>query len=734
MLKKSRNLFFLSALLCFFPACFIPLQAQTATLKLTGGGLASLWNSETGRMIELKSERPELRFTTCTFFDSSLGSGGFEVFDELEKVRYSDRDTPCRVTDLTVSQAGLLQKVEFTKHFEGAPFAMHVTLTADAMGLHLEAVAALEKLENGRWPGQRNVRISFVMPAKEGLLGWAPSYPEPSPVHKKPVRYCYGIQEPDMPRTGIPLYTVYEPHASGLSIAMPLEMTKVQLNMGPEPEDPGPLYVDIRLGPPNAGVGLEYLTQPPPLKGDEIKVIRFTELFVGLAADRPLRFGVWLYSHAPHWRPALGRLAGAYPEYFRMHPRMRSLWGTRLGGNVHVTRKDLELYKRFGAASAWLHTHFYRHGEFIPPEAVQDPDFSFFCEPYAREYPDNTVRKNRKVIDMFTENGQAVFIYGFNMHCDTITVIQRGFFPDVTRNADGSITKCYHDQPVMFFNPESPFGSHQLRQMDLMMELYPRIAGIALDNWAYGGIDFAHDDGITMFGHRLAANVNFSQQRMIERIAPKWHNTGRLLMINKSRTIESIKGMDSMLSEASGAEIFAMFAYMCLDRHLHANEYSAAEDAEYAEYTLKYTLEWGGQIGHGQVTADPDMSQHYYALLLALRNRTWVFDPDPLSLPPGTRGNIWRISPDSPWDPGDIVVAVIRPEVRIADRNFEKGLQVKVRLPEIEKVTRASWLGAEDYHKPALDCKMAKKGGELVVSLPPVGSAGVLRLEIDQGF
>jgi hypothetical protein len=689
--------------------------AEQRSFDLAGGGLVTSWDSLTGRMTGLKYQNTETAPDTFVFFDRSSGSGGIEVYDELEKVRYSDRGTPCRISDFQATRVGEVQKIRFTKHFQGAPFAIQVTLTSDIRGLYLETETVFEKLEDSRWPRQRNIRISFVLPARKDLVAWAPSYPEPTPINQKPVRYYYGIQEPELPRTGIPLYTVYAPGKAGLSIAMPLEMPKVQLNMGPEPEDPSPLYADIELG--------------ELVKPEEVRVIRFTELFVGLSADRPLSFGVWLYSHVPHWRPALGRLSQAYPEYFAIHPRMRSLWGTRLGANLHTTREELALYKRFGATASWLHTHFYRHGEFIPPEAVRDPDFKFFCEPYAKEYPDNTVRKNREMIDRLCENGQAVFLYGFNMHCDTVTIVQRGLFADVTRNMDGSVTRSYHDQPVMFFSPQSLFGRHQLEQMELMMELYPRIMGIALDNWAYGGIDFAHDDGITMFGHRPAANVNFSQQKMIGEIARLWHGTGRLCMINKARTIESMKGADSMLSEASGAEIFAMFAYMCLDRHLHANEYDAANNAEYAEYTLKYSLEWGGQIGHGQVTADPEMSQHYYALLQALRNRTWVFDPDPLTLPEGTRGNIWRIHPDSPWNPGDIVIAVIRPEIKVSERKFKEDLTVKVRLPELEKITRASWLGAEDYRKPAVSCRMIKNSGELVVNLPPVGSAGVLRLE-----
>jgi hypothetical protein len=701
-------------------------------IGLDGGGLHSLWDPATGRLTGLAWRSSEASGAPAfSWVASSQGGAGFEVFDELERVRYSDRGTPCRVSDLSVTQMGALKKVSFVKHFEGAPFAMKVTLTADIQGLRLETETVLQKQADGQFPRQRNVRVSFVLPAAESVLGWAPGYPDPSPLTVSPVRYCYGMQEPGLPRVGIPLYSMYAPGKAGLGIAMPLDLPKVQLSLGPEPEDPSGLYVEVNPESPMAEVALAHVTAPAPLKPEEIRVVRLTEFLVGLTADRPLRFAVLLFPHAPHWRPALGALVRMYPDYFGMQPKMRSLWGSRLGANVHVTPSDLAVYNRFGATTSWLHTHFYRHGEFIPPEAVCNPDYTFFCEPYASEYPDNSVNKNRRVIDLLSDNGQAVFLYGFNMHCDTITVVQRGLFADVTRNRDGSVTKCYHDQPVMFFSPESPFGRHQLEQMDLMLKLYPRIMGIALDNWSYGGIDFAHDDGITMFGNRPAASVNFSQQRMIGAIAGKWHSAGRLVMVNKARTIESLKGADSMLSEAEGSEIFAMFAYMCLDRHLHPNEYEAAKNPKYAEYTLQYTLEWGGQIGSGQEAADPDMTQAYYTLLLGLRNRTWVLDPDPLTLPAGARGNIFRIHPQSPWDPGDIVVPLFRPGVTLAQCKFADGLKVKVRLPEGGRIARASWLGVEDYRKPALACRVEKKGGEITLSLPPVGAAGILRLELE---
>ncbi len=716
----------LTAIVCLFVFAAWAPAAETVTLE--GGALRGVWDPASGKLLRLESLPCPLKgVRALEFAGPEAGAAGFELYDELERKLYSERIAPGSISGWRLTRLGALTRVEYSRRFAGAPFVVDVRLTGDSRGLTLEWSAHLEKGPDGRYPAQRNVRVSFALPSQKGFQGWAAAFPEPSSLTGSPRRYCYGLDEPGLTRTGIPLYTLFSPGAAGLSALVPLELPKVQLEMGPEPEDLSGLYVPLAPDPSSAEASVHYAAQPAPLEPSTVKVVRVSERLVGLTAGRPLRFAVRLFGHAPDWRPALGGLVAMYPEYFRVESGMRSIWGARQGANVHVGDKDLESYRRYGGTCAWLHTHFYRHGDFIPPEAVCDPDFTWFCEPYAKEYNGISVNSNRKVIDRLTDNGQAVFLYGFNIHADTVAIVERGLFAEIARGQDMQPSRCYHDQPVMFFSPETPFGSHQLAQMDLMQRLYPRIAGVALDNWAYGGVDYAHDDGITMIDNHPAASVNFSQQRMIGAIADKWHASGRLVMVNKARTIESLKGADSMLSEAEGEEIFAMFALMCQDRHLQPTEYSAENDPAYAEYTLKYTFAWGGQLGGGQ--ANPEAALAYGALIRFTRNRTWVYDPDPLGLPEGVHGQVFRIHPDSPWNPGDIVVTLMRPEVRLSERKFAQGQTVRLRLPENASIKRAAWLTVEDWDKPAVECPIERRGGELSVRLPRLGAAGLLRLE-----
>jgi hypothetical protein len=318
------------------------------------------------------------------------------------------------------------------------------------------------------------------------------------------------------------------------------------------------------------------------------------------------------------------------------------------------------------------------------------------------------------------------------MHCDETIIQKRKLQPDVARNEDGQIARAYHEQPVMFFSPDSPFGRQQLDQMDRMIKAYPEIMGIALDNWNYAGIDFGHDDGVTMVNSKPAANINFSQQRMIGAIADKMHRSGRMVCTNKGRTIESFRGVDFVLTEAVGAETYATFAYMNVFRTVAPAEYRAGDDAQYAEYVIKYLLIWNGQLSSMECQVNPAQARAYQPLIALLRNGRWIFEPDPLTLPAETKGQIFRIDPRSPFNPDSVVVTVVRPDVSWRDGDTKSGLHVAIRLKDMDRFKRAEWLGVEDSGQPPVACPLRHEQGRMVVDLPPVGSAGVLKLSSDR--
>ncbi len=690
-------------------------QVEAETIQLLGGSLDCTLERGNGRIVDLRETTRGDAFVT-----PQKGPAGLEVFDELDRKWYSDLRTPCRATDLQTNQ----REVTFVKQFEGAPFSLRCTWRpgGDGLRLHVEA-----RLHDGQ--PQRSIRISVVLPVTKGLVSSAPSSAPASDVMADPVRYCYLADEKGKARTGIPMLTLYHPGKAGLSMCIPFEVPKVQLNMGVEPFDPTRWYVPERIPRMNAGAEVDTVT--PPDKGDlgERPVIRFTEKHVGLRPGKALPFAMWFFAHEPDWRCALGTVVETYKDYFEPHPGFAPLAGGTYGGNPNkVEPAMLEGSRPFDYTKNWFHAHFEFHGEFLTDEACSDPNYRWVCEPYPKEFVDLGIQRVREGVRRLKQAGNATFIYGFNMHCDETIIAKRNLQADVARNQEGGIARAYHEQPVMYFSPSSPFGSHQLDQMDRLTRMYPEIAGVALDNWNYAGIDFGHDDGVTMVNNQTAANLNFTQQRMIAAIAGKMHATGRFVFTNKGRTIESFRGVDTVLTEAQGHQTYGTFAYMNLHRCVTPCEYKSREDAKYAEYVLKYVLVWGGQLSHFEAESDPEQSLAYKPLYDCIRNQRWVFTPDPLTVPAGCQGQIFRIDPRSPWNAGTVAVTLVRPDVSWRDGKRKRNLKVKVRLPDGGRFKKAFWIGVESSAQGPVRCKISRKQGEITVELPPVGAAGVVQL------
>jgi hypothetical protein len=201
-----------------------------------------------------------------------------------------------------------------------------------------------------------------------------------------------------------------------------------------------------------------------------------------------------------------------------------------------------------------------------------------------------------------------------------------------------------------------------------------------------------------------------------------------MVCTNKGRTIESFRGVDFVLTEARGAETYATFAYMNVFRTVAPAEYRAGDDAQYAEYVIKYLLIWSGQLSSLECQVDPAQARAYQPLLAWLRNSRWVFEPDPLTLPAETKGQIFRIDPRSPFNPDSVVVTVVRPDVSWRDGDSKAGLRVAIRLSDMERFKRAEWLGVDRCDQPPVACPIARQKEQLTIDLPPVGSAGVLKL------
>jgi hypothetical protein len=117
----------------------------------------------------------------------------------------------------------------------------------------------------------------------------------------------------------------------------------------------------------------------------------------------------------------------------------------------------------------------------------------------------------------------------------------------------------------------------------------------------------------------------------------------------------------------------------------------------------------------------------YRPLTDAMIGKRWVFDADPLTLPAGYQGQIFRIDPAAAHG-GDVVVSLADTKRSWQDDKLTEGVVVTVRLPDAGQFKHATWLGAEKSSQAPQEVEMKFEGETITLKLPPTGAAGILRL------
>jgi len=143
---------------------------------------------------------------------------------------------------------------------------------------------------------------------------------------------------------------------------------------------------------------------------------------------------------------------------------------------------------------------------------------------------------------------------------------------------------------------------------------------------------------------------------------------------------------------------------------------------------MQHLLLYGGTSAATLYRRDRHTWRAYRRLTDAMIGKRWVFDPDPLWVPPGHEGQVFRIDPDAPHG-GSVVVALVDLEASWRDGASTRDLRVRLRLPENDRLTKAVWIAPSlDPDAKPTPCELVRAGRTLQVMLPPVGAAGVVRL------
>ena len=278
----------------------------------------------------------------------------------------------------------------------------------------------------------------------------------------------------------------------------------------------------------------------------------------------------------------------------------------------------------------------------------------------------------------------------------------------------------------MYATATSRYGRQILEQQKQMIELYPEAVGFFFDDLDVAGVDFAHNDDLTVVHNRPAHDLSKTFSLLGPSLTQMVHDAGKLVLGVSPSTISSCAGIDIFCLKDT--DNFGNVALMSLDRPTVSLPISGIPlSAEETEYRIQRHLVWGVMPAAQLLANYPELSAAYRPLYLSLKGRQWVLEPHALSLPEGIRGQIFRVpSIDRPGR-NDIQVTVVRPGVLLADESRRQGVIARIRVPEGEYLVRAFWTPAARPSWP-IPLKPVFEEGELTVELPPFGPAGMLRL------
>jgi len=630
-------------------------------------------------------------------------AGMLEVADLRDGRTYNPLADTFTIGDRKESKARGRESVSFTQDYEGAPFVIVHTIRQTTAGVRWETALRLKAGEEEN----RSLRVAWVLPAPGRWRFWAPQDTTPV-VHDgvTPRRYVYGHTSFRPYGTMIPLCGIWNDRAA-LAVWSPPDIQKPNMSFEIDTLSSGGVVTGIDHG---------YADLP------HLKVVYH---HVGLRPGKDLKLAVCLAGAEPDWRCVLSRYVDSHPELFEPVPATRKVEGMYgISTPTRLPKGHFERMKTAGVTFMEMHGHFPEYSVFIRPEALKDKSVAWRCKPHPGKML--TLADNRHWIRELSKAGIATFMYWYNVHANHRT-ISRLWPEDLMRNEQGEIMLKWKKEPSIRAAVDSPFGRHLIQQIKLLLKAYPRMAGLFVDNYAVERYDFAHDDGVTMIHNRPAWDMNRNHQTIGPPCFEIAHKAGKLIMVNKISTIESLRGADMVLAETRGVESVRKHALACVFRALFPLKMALPEGPHGAERGIQHLLLNGCFPDEALYWEDPATMEAYRPLTDAMIGKRWVLERNPLDVPAPLDGQIFRIDRAAPRG-GTVVVALVDLERSWRDQGRSEGLKVTVRLSDAARYRRASWLGVERSAGRAVPCKLARRGEALTIQLPPVGAAGILRL------
>lgn len=448
---------------------------------------------------------------------------------------------------------------------------------------------------------------------------------------------------------------------------------------------------------------------------------------IRLEPGRPVEVSLILAGHEGDWRPGLGHVLARYPESFVVEDtRLPKLHGAFVCSGGTPDAKAVAAWKAQGVQTVEVHGTIPFYGQHLP---LGDKWTIFADDRWhrLREQPDlgkpdddaswQTILQyvNRKVPPSISV--PEVRDYIRRLHAQGIYAVMyfnptEAWKPWIKANYPEALVKTAAGEPIPVWyesylvcpNPDSPWGQHLLDEFSKMMDLYPEADGFFMDQSCYDNLNHAQDDGWSIAqgrtGYRMGWAINQISQRCRALAKPR----GKFMWWNGPYNVNIARYAEGMMAEAGNEAQVRTIYYLTMGGRACCTLSQKGEEVfqNCAAYGLYPTAMGTAELAR--------LAARYRPIIDLFRGKQWIFHARALDLPPGTKGNVYRL-------PDDGVLAVAVTAGRSVDgAKFDLDLPLVVRLPDAAEFRAACFLSPDLLGKRRLPIQ--RQGEEIRVVIP----------------
>lgn len=434
--------------------------------------------------------------------------------------------------------------------------------------------------------------------------------------------------------------------------------------------------------------------------------------WMALSPARSARTSLLMRGTRGNWRSGLGWVYERFKEYFEPRSTLiDTLWGGHVSGGFNVSRDDVAAMATLGLKWHEIHGHFPAYGNYHS-EGLQS-----WRSGHSRN--DETLITQdmiKRTIENLHAVGAAAMPYIQVAGDGDDKLLPVDFEGSSIRDVFGNTVCAWPGTHIMNSDPALPFGKDITRQIKGMVSRYPEIDGVFLDQACYNFLDTAHDDGMTAIKNRPAYMTGLNYYPHLELLSSLLHPS-KAIIANGPFSISIMKYVDGYMAEGSGW-LCDHLQYYGISKPMFFLVYES--DDRNIELMFRRCLIYGaGFTSYASATGSKDLYDLYLPLLRRMFGRRWVFDANPIQLPTGYAGGLYRKSD------GLFVASVVSNMPRYSQRSSQPSTVClsAAGLEDVQHV-RLHVLGSEMQN-----VSFHREGSAVQVDVPGGAQACVIELE-----